>query len=460
MKKIIILVLKCICVMVPVIGICIFARVNILSYADQEAPYYIWNKKMCNESQEKYYSVLFLGDSGSNAAYAPEVLSDSAMSLALGGTTPVENYYVLKEYLDHNTSPQVVYLSFFDEHLKAEDCFYYRIMYTHRFGLTELSDIMKRAKYYNEPSIITDTYLKDFWSYELYLPNMYITSIMNGSFNQRKEYNRNAVDSVGLHQGRYISLSVAEDSESEPVTYSEFWVAPLFDEYYKKIIELCVDHDITVRIVKIPMEENVIFTKEYENQFYVYYNQLQAEYPDLTVDWIKKGYDRFYFTDLVHMNNRGSRMFSNMLKSLHPEDFMEEISDSQYKIFDDNIQRETSCSELFEWISGKEYTIILYDATGDLEQVYTDELQLDTELDIVYTGCDNFYFVSGTNDKILHYDVEFGDGGYKIIGESGAIYDWNPLTHNGLGVCVMNDRSGSQICTKNFKRAEQGFNLQ
>lgn len=115
--------IKCICVIAPLIAVCIFARINLLCFADNEAPYYAWNKDICNTRQEKRYDVLVLGDSASNGAYVPEILSDSTLSLALGGTTAVENYYILKEYLANNEAPNVIYISFSDTHMMREDCF-------------------------------------------------------------------------------------------------------------------------------------------------------------------------------------------------------------------------------------------------------------------------------------------------------------------------------------------------
>lgn len=457
MKKVLILIGKSICVMMPVIIICIFARTHFLSFADEEAPYYIWNKSMCTQPQRHEYDVLILGDSGSNAAYVPELLSDKTLNLALGGTTPVENYYFLKEYLEHNESPRTVYMSFHDVNLVSESCFWRRTMYTHRFSLDELGEIMARAEYYNEASILTSSYKTDFLSYELYLPNKYITSMMNASINGRKQENNYAWQLVDLHRGRYISLSSAVNLDITSMVISDFNVAPLLDEYYRKIIELCEANGITVRVLKIPYHDNISFTEEYESQFYSYYNALIDEYPNLTVDWIKESPGYLFYLDYVHMNNNGARVFSQKIKSLHPEDFEQEISDEQMTIIDHNIQIETTLKEIFGWIAGREYTAVLYDGTGNLEEIYRNELQ--GGLDIFYTGYDNIYFISGTNTGFLPYGLEEIDGVWKVKSTSGEIFDWNPVILDGISICVMNDRFSTPVSIQHYSRINPGFSL-
>lgn len=451
MKKITVLIVKCVCVMLPLIAVCMFARTKFLGFADQEAPYYVWNRGVCNTKNNKAYDVLILGDSTSNGAYVPELLSDSTLNLALGGTTSVENYYVLKEYLDHHEIPKVIYLSFSDAHMVSEDCFYARTLYSHRFHFDSLSEILSRAKYYNEPSIMTDTYQTDWISYALYLPNKYMTSMMNGSLNQRKEENDRAMQKINLHRGRYISLGNGTNTAAGEIVFDRFSVMPLFDEYYKKIIELCAQNGIAVRVVKLPLDENVVFTDQYEAEFWNYYSALLRQYDNLTVEWLDESDGHFYFGDVVHMNNRGARNFSETIKTIYPEDFSRVISDGQMEVIDRDIQMESDMLELFQWIRGKEYTMLLYDGTGCLQEIYGEELKSGFGLNLVYTGSENMYYVSGMNLEVP-IAADIVDGVYQVRVNQGNIYDWSPVLSNCISVCVINNRSGIQICTKNFLR--------
>ena len=83
----------------PVVFLCLYIRFFPMNYGDDELPYYLWNKTVTVQEDTRYYSTLILGDSSANAAYLPELLSEGTINLALGGTTPLENYYVLENWL-------------------------------------------------------------------------------------------------------------------------------------------------------------------------------------------------------------------------------------------------------------------------------------------------------------------------------------------------------------------------
>ena len=70
MKQIGKLVFKCFCVLLPFVVLWCYMRQHMLAFVDIEAPYYIWNREKTNSEQEKYYRVIILGDSTTNAAVA------------------------------------------------------------------------------------------------------------------------------------------------------------------------------------------------------------------------------------------------------------------------------------------------------------------------------------------------------------------------------------------------------
>lgn len=443
------LTIKCICVMLPIIAICLWAKFAMPLYADQEAPYYTWNKEICASRQDKNYNVVILGDSGCNGAYAPEILSDDTINLSLGGTTPVENYYVLEEYLRHNDAPKILYISFSDAHLNAEDCFYNRIMFTHRFNPAQLFDIIKNARKYNEASIITENYLSDFISYEFYLPNKYITSILTGKFYKRAGDNKYSKTMIDFHRGRYMSVAISENPITDPVPFDEFTVAPLFDEYYKKMLSLCNNYGIAVRLVKIPMDENAQFSDNYEASLYNYYDNLTAEYQNSSFEWVKGGYGHFYFADIVHSNNRGARMFSEIIKYNHPDDFPGYYTDSQYKIIDHDIQIETDFNELFHWIRGKEYSVFVYDVAGDFVNAFNNDVMPVTGIEIYKTDIDDVYVINGLNSENKIYELTRANNSINIINQAGDNTDWDITTGsdnaNPLKIIIMNDHFGTVV---------------
>ena len=181
-------------------------------------------------------------------------------------------------------------------------------------------ETLQKAKTYNEPSILTEQHLRDFLAFELYFPSIYITPILGTDLKQRYHRNITELQNDGSHSGRYIGRGIREYSSSEKITYDKFYVSKIFDHYYRKLIELCIDHDIKVHLVKVPLPDNTKHTERYIKEYDGYYEQVKADYPEITVDR-SLSYPQEYFADPVHLNSHGALEFSTMLKGSYPEEF-------------------------------------------------------------------------------------------------------------------------------------------
>lgn len=452
------------CVLLPMVGICIYTWVCPLAFMDEEAPYYMWNKKTANTAQEKTYDTVILGDSVANAAYVPEILSDTTINLALGGTTPVESYYVLRDWLDNNQAPEVCYISFMDHHLYEEDCFWKRIMYSHRFKTGQVAEILKKAVQHNEDSIIHENFMMDFISYGLRLPNKYITSLMNAGFNQRYEENTAGLQLTELHRGRYIVRSLWEGTVPEGIVFSEFRVAPMFDEYYRKTIQLCLENRIQVRIVKLPLPEGEEFTEEYIREFNEYYGTLKNSFPGITVDWFPS-YEKKGFCDAAHMNSYGALQFSKEIRALYNDDFEDaELSPGQVNGINNYIMEENDIEQIMAWIAGNKYSLILNDASGNFENIYQERIK-DVPQESLYQmdqkqfrGC-QAYYISGKKDPSINYTLRFEDDGLIIDmdGQERQILD-NPAD-GCLNMAVIDQYNGKLLCMKSFMYEKEKFTL-
>lgn len=364
MKNVIKLLAKGALVMLPMLVIYIYIWVSPMAFMDEEIPHYLWNKEKTNTPEDRYYDTIILGDSIANAAYMPEILSETTINLSLGGMTPVENYYILQDWLSSHSAPKVCYISFQDAHFLVDDCFWSRTMYTHRFRREQIREIIRTAEVYREHSILTEHYWMDVLSYELRLPNKYMASLLNGGFNQRYETNKEEQRLDELHGGRYIARDAKGFDGGHKVVLDEFYVNPLFEDYYRRLIGLCVDQGIQVRLVKLPHPENVSFTEEYRTQFYEYYEILKQDYPGITVDWIPT-YQKECFVDENHLSNYGALCFSSEIRKLYPEDFPDApLNEQQVAAVNDSISYVRRGEELFDWIAGRDYTLFLRDDEG------------------------------------------------------------------------------------------------
>ncbi len=471
MKKIGKLVFKCFCVLLPFVVLWCYMRSHMLAFVDDETPYYIWNREITNSEREKQYRVIILGDSVANAAYVPEALSRDTLNLALGGTTPMANYYTLRDWLDHHPAPEVCYISFVDGHFYQESTFWTRTMYSHRFRLSQNLEMMEAAISYKEPSILTEHYWLEFLSYQLYLPNKYIASFMNASFNQRYKTNSVAMQAIELHGGRYIGRTTAEYTGKELEAWEEFRVNPLFDEYYRKIITLCLENGITPRIVKLPLPEGTKFSDHYKKTFEEYFEELRNAYPSLTVDWFP-AYPKDLYFDTRHMNSHGALQFSMELKEHYPEDFRTtELDAEQLAAIDDSVKAENKIEWILKWISGKDYTVLFYDQRGNFQSMYEDRLQEDWAVEALplYSvpvdrtekapEAPHIWGISGTGEHTLPAKVLWTEEGLKVQLDDQEPRPWAPASGDVLGLIVINNYNQSIVCMKSFRYVDEAFTL-
>lgn len=461
MKKAVVFSFKCFLVILPLLLFVIYARTSFLGFADLEVPNYLWNKELCNSTQEKVYDTVILGDSSANAAYIPEVLSGSTINLSLGGITSAETYYIMQNYLKKHEAPRDVFISFIDFHLAISDCFWNRTLYSHLLSTEQNWDIVQRAKKLNEPSIGTKTAYADLISYEMYLPNKYITSLENASFNQRLEENMATIERASLHRGRYIDDKNAE-GEPKDLKYSEFTVTPLYNYYYKALIELCLARNIKVHLIKLPLPQTTVFTTEYIQQFEDYFNQLQIEYPSITVDLFGNDYPTSSFVDPIHFNRRGALNFSCELRKQYSDAFDTVMDSSQIKCLDQDIIEEDQIDEIFKWATVGPYTLLIYDGRGDFDKMYADQLvqeSLNVKKAAVKNSEDLTVYVLGTsvgsNKSTIVVKEEAGLSVYPdISGNDASKYLWNPYDVRGLDVLIINNTDGRVLTEKKFDYIE------
>lgn len=483
------IVARCACfILMPVIFLGYNIDRDMLALVDGECPYYIWNREKSNNLQDKTYRVIVLGDSGANAAYMPEALSADTINLSLGGTTPMENYYTLKDWVEHNPAPEVCYISFGDGHMKSSDCFWTRSMFSHRYSLAQEVEMLKAAYFYQEPSIIDNPTRVDYAISQMYLPKNYISSIWNGSFYNAYEANEGAMRSDELHFGRYIARTTNEYNATDEIVQDEFYASPLFDEYYRKTIELCVKNGITPRVVKLPLPDNNTFTEKYISEFNEYYNGLKREYPSLTVDWSIKTRQKDRFTDGVHMNSHGALQFSLELRERYPEDFSaSEPDEGQIAALDDSIRAENKIEWILKWVGGRDYTVLFYDKRGDFRDKYEDRFQEEWETegfnlaavsieeaeaeegpdapdggnDAIAGGMEdlpekrpNVWMISGTGSgasaTLESVAVSMGENGLTLQLDGQEPQAWETASDDILGVAVINNYNDALVCLKAF----------
>ena len=347
-------------VVLPVVLVWGYIAFFPMHYSDGETPYYFWNRDISLTPSKKEYSTVILGDSTANAAYLPEVLSEDTINLSLGGTTPVENYYVLQDWLSMHANPRVVYLSFMDYHLIYDNMFYERTVYSHRLRDSQEREILAEARECLDENIAVSDAEEKLVEYHLYSPRLYLPALLNAGFSQRKSQNEETYKAVDFHRGAYIGLTSQMYMDTDPNIYDSYPVNPLYDRYYHKILDLCKEKGIQVRIVSLPKTGNSVLQNSFRNSRDGYYRGLEETYENVTYVSAVDTMDNRYFLDWEHLNIYGSWAFSALLKSAFPNDFSKEpLSDDTVIGQLEYLKLMKEPDLLCQSITGKEFSAVL-----------------------------------------------------------------------------------------------------
>ena len=321
MKKIFRLVLAGLIAIIPALAIWLFMIKGCIFYIDKEYPYTLWNKQFCQTDNGGAAQVLIIGDSVLNSAMCPDYLSESTYNLTLGGVTSGEMYYVLKEYLEHNQAPKVCYIGFSDIGYIADQNFYNRCLYFHRFSDDVVDAILADAERFDEKSFLIEDYKNERLKYRYWSPEKYLPALINGGFFMRYKTNTENYRVVSEHKGSWMSQNEGYVDSADEIEYTSLAVGQFENYYMQKILDLCVEYEITPRVVMVPMRPNNVCTMEYIEDCYKYFVSLQEYCPQVTYFYRPEGFGYECFSDDWHMNNTGSVKYSQIIKETFPQDF-------------------------------------------------------------------------------------------------------------------------------------------
>jgi hypothetical protein len=267
---------------------------------------------------------LFLGNSLMEAGcdpgvfesnWAPSNSSPTAANLALGATTPVEHYLILKQALSRPVHIKYVIYGFFDDQLNAapngawEDLIGNRA-YSYYFP-------KDAAAFYAPHSRLTE------WRMEMtgHIPMVAERS----SLWDRVELMRRQLDDIGLPKqkvnrfGRAADFNALEAKDAPDFTRrcdaivrgDEGFSAPI-----QAMIDLAHQHGARFFFVEMPMSPRHLETfyslpvwTKMRAHLQSLARQQQVTYITAS-DWVTDGGD---FEDTVHLNERGARFFSARL---------------------------------------------------------------------------------------------------------------------------------------------------
>lgn len=357
--------IKCFLVLMPFWIVWGYIWLFPMNYINSTGIHYLSNKNVVNDMNQSY-DVVILGDSVSNASFAPEYMSEGTLNLGMNTATPIEAYFVLSEYLEKHKAPKTCFLAFALHHMAGENYLYEANFFSHRFSVRQELEILKQAELYNEKSIlkggIYNSY-KKWLSYRLRLPNKYIHALINSFPKGRKGENCNTVKQSLMHRGTMVSRSVRESNDYKFKYYKDYIVHPLYDAYYRKIFDLCNENGIQVHIVMTPICTNVFCMDKYQKSLHAYHQKIQEDYPNVTFLDRLDGFERQHLQDTHHVNIHGSLKFSKAIKRLYPEAFEaienDSISRNTIDGMVDYLKLENYPSEILRRVENTNFSVLI-----------------------------------------------------------------------------------------------------
>ncbi len=311
---------KIILTIIPIILIWVFLCLFPQNYMDGEYSYYTQTKDYIHGNTNlKPASVIVLGDSRAKSGINPKLISDDCFSLAQGGSTSIESYYTLKNYIENMGAPKCVLLSDCSYHFASVDGFWTRNIYFNFLNFKEASEVIDTAKRFDEMEALCangEKGILTLFEYKIKSPTKYMSAIVNSFSENRKEINKKLYQQMVDDKG--FKSFVSWWPTSTEYDMEEINILKTLDYYYRKTIDLCIENNIEVYSLNMPLIETTYNeSKKIWEPFSEYFTELKKDYSDFENVHIETGFDKYdekYFDDADHLNSEGAKVYTLNLK--------------------------------------------------------------------------------------------------------------------------------------------------
>lgn len=293
-------------------------------YMDEEYAMYRQQKDYVTKNPDAN-RVLIIGDSRTKAGFIPDELSDSCYNLALGGTTPIEGYYTLREYLEHHPAPECVVIAYAPMHYMDVDALWTRNIYFHVMNREDTAELFQiAAGCQNNENILIENYRLEYAMYRFYMPNKYCTALKNAAFIGRHGANVSKYQQMTLERGHnFFGLANGSGDVNGEAKEADFTSSDVITIYMQKIFDLCSEQGIRVVVEQLPMNETSrsILTEDFKSHYRQYMDELALANPTVQIFGDFYMYPNDYFGDADHLNQAGASAYCQFMKERYPDLF-------------------------------------------------------------------------------------------------------------------------------------------
>lgn len=316
MKKfiydIILLSLSCVCLWIAIL---VFCKYGHMFYDAEDYPNYRFVFQEAKEGKNEYRTII-LGDSRMMTFVNPVyfIYPDSAINFSLPGGSPIEAYYVLKNYIKSGRMPRQVIIGFDPGHYSGTQILKQGIPFD-VFSKLELEEIANHLKTDSLLGVNAD----DVYSYYYgYLPK-YGYRLLNSFFIGNFKKNHRIEMDVAKNKGCKIYGSKQTDwwnNETEKTLMSQLWTKSHFTElkicdyYFKGLLLICKRNNIQIIVEQLPIPiDHPIYNKKYWNDYFSYMASFKHNGKIQIITHLKT-YPDTLFRDVMHANEKGTKRYS------------------------------------------------------------------------------------------------------------------------------------------------------
>lgn len=304
------LIRKLILIAIPLIIISVYAALFPMKYMAVE--YTMWREEKDFIKNGDDHEILILGDSRAKSGLIPEMMGDNIYNAAIGGATPIEMYYSMKNYLKNHESPKEVIIIFAPYHLCEADNWQQTLYYNY-LSLPELAEVESTAIEKTDSSVHYSGWITDIISFKLRLPNKYLDAIYQAKFIANYNHNSEKYNSVREDRG-YTEFGTenGNDGLNYETHHENFDYSPLVIDYYDRLLKLLSENKIKTTIIQSPINSSSSekISEDFLDGYDAYLSAIEESYPDFTVEHGLPVYDNIYFGDNNHLNRKGAEKFT------------------------------------------------------------------------------------------------------------------------------------------------------
>ena len=283
-----------------------------MRFFDGEYSWYQENQDLAISHND--YRVLICGDSQAKAAWVPASLTEDTYNYALGGVSPIEEYYCLQDYFENHELPEYVIYTQGLTHFLESDSFWSRSVYFHRLNKEQVTDILAAKKSINDKDdILGDKNQLDVLLYYSYSPIYYSSAFLKGLLFDRQGENEVKYDDAVSARGHILfGEGGGEIKPAGIAKLTSFFCNELIDSYLNKIIQLCKDRGVKFVYQSAPVSEITYesIDKAVLAQYDAYMDELRTKYPGVVINSDLLVYTNGLFSDSVHLNTDGADKYS------------------------------------------------------------------------------------------------------------------------------------------------------